>query len=140
MGEKRHKVGTSNPWRDLKGREGFKEQTLALGNEWVQPQSAFPSPTVLLRGDKIPWLLGELLGQIERMENPRLYQQRMCVCWLANKQGVEGFALAAVASLHFQTPWGTNPSWITPHHNLMQGLDYWALRRLSLAMQKRLGV
>ena len=82
----------------------FERADLALGSEWVHPQSGFPSPTVLLRGEKIPWLLGKLLGQKERLENPRLYQQRMCVCWLANKQGGEGFALAATVSLHFQAP------------------------------------
>ena len=117
----------------------MKEQTLALGSEWVQPQGGFPSPMVLLRGDKIPWLLGELLGQIERLENPRLYQQRMRVCWFANRQGGAGFELAAVASLHFQTL-GNKPQLdqSTPHLGVRSGLL--GPEKTRLAKQRQPGV
>lgn len=92
---------------------------------------------VLLRGDKIPWLLGELLG--ERLENPRLYQQRMHVCWFANRQGGEGFALVAVASLHFQIL--GNKSQLdqsTPHLGVRSGIL--GPEKTRLAMQRQPGV
>lgn len=42
--KKRHKVGISNPWRDLKGREGLKEQTLPWGVSGSIHRVGFPVP------------------------------------------------------------------------------------------------
>ena len=39
------------------------------------------------RRDKPPWLLGEVMGQIERLEKSKLHSQRMHGCWLAKNQG-----------------------------------------------------
>lgn len=49
---KSHKVGTSYPGRNLKGREGPQGWILALGSKWVKPQTGPPSPGVLHEGDK----------------------------------------------------------------------------------------
>ena len=82
--EKRHRVRASIPAKDLKGREDPHKQILALGHEWVEPKSRCPSPRVLCERDKCPCLLGELLGQIEKMEKSNLHSQSVYRCWLAN--------------------------------------------------------
>ena len=90
--KKRHKVGTST----LKGRKSLHRWTLTLGSQWVKPQIGHPSLGVLCGGDTTLWLLGEPLGQIEGLEKPRLYLQRVCVCWLGTDR-VE-------RALHWQLP------------------------------------
>lgn len=51
-----------------------------LGSKQVEPQIGYPSPGVLQGGVKLPWLLEETLGQIEELEKPRLYSQRVYLC------------------------------------------------------------
>ena len=59
--------------RELRGKGGSHARTFILGCEWVEPQTGHPSPGVLCKGDKLPWPLGELLEQTERLEKPRLH-------------------------------------------------------------------
>lgn len=84
-------------------------QTLVLGSEWVEPQTECPSPGVLHKGDKSPWLLGELRGQLESLERPRLHLRKMCGCWLAIRQGRERSALVTAASLCPQSELSKHP-------------------------------
>ena len=46
----------------------MEDQTLSLGSEPVKSQTGHPSPGVQWGEGKPPWLLGELLGQIEDRE------------------------------------------------------------------------
>ena len=56
-------------------------------------QSGQLSHGVLYKGDNTPWLLGELLGQTEGLEKPRLYSGGLCLCWPAGNQGGESLEL-----------------------------------------------
>lgn len=68
--KKSERVRTSFPGRELKGKGRLHDWTPALGSEQVEPPSGHPSPGVIHRGDKPPWLVGRLL--IERLENPEV--------------------------------------------------------------------
>ena len=47
--------------------------TLTLGREQIDSQSGHPSLGILHRGDKPPFLLGNLLRPTEDLEKPRLF-------------------------------------------------------------------
>ena len=53
---------------DPRGKEKLHELTLHLDGEWVESQRGHPSLGVLCVEDKHLWLLGELLGQVERLK------------------------------------------------------------------------
>ena len=55
---------------DPRGKEKLHELTLHLDGEWVESQRGHPSLGVLCVEDKHLWLLGELLGQTERLRSP----------------------------------------------------------------------
>ena len=71
MGKKTHNVRTSTPGKDLKGKEDLHKWTLVLGTEEVKPKTRCPALNSLHRGDKPPWLLGEMLGEIEVVKKTR---------------------------------------------------------------------
>lgn len=56
-----------------------------LGSKQVKPQTGRPNTGFLSRRDKTPWLLGEVMGQVERLEKSKLPSQRLHGCWLAKK-------------------------------------------------------
>ena len=113
-----HRVGTPTPERNLKGKEVLHWWTLTWGSEQVEPQSGCPSPQEQHRGDKACWLLGELLGQIEGLEKPRIYSKE-CACAVSS-------TVMTKRDLHWQlsphcTPqseWGRHPVLLTPYHRL----------------------
>ena len=51
-----------------KGR--LQSQALTLKGEQVKTQTGCPSPGVLHGEDKLSWLVGNLLGQAERLGKP----------------------------------------------------------------------
>ena len=56
-----------------------------LGSKQVKPQTGSPNTGFPSRRDKTHWLLGEVIGQIERLEKSKLHSQRLHRCWLAKK-------------------------------------------------------
>ena len=69
MGGK-HSVRTHVPNRELRGKGRPHRCTLILENEQVRPQTGCPSPGVIDRGYKPPWLVRKLLGQRKGLEKP----------------------------------------------------------------------
>ena len=59
--------------------------TAMLGSKQVKPQTGRPNTGFLSRRNKTPWLLGEVMGQVERLEKSKLPSQRLHGCWLAKK-------------------------------------------------------
>ena len=87
-------------WEKIKRKVRSQRWTLALGSEQVKPQTGHLSSGVLHIGDKTPWLLRELLGQIQRLEKPRLHSSEVHGCWLSPRQGRERSALVAAELPH----------------------------------------
>lgn len=76
----------------MKGRENLHGQTLTLGSS--SHRLGIP---VLGSKKRRPWLLGELLGQMNALEKPKLYLSRVYECWLVNEEGGESSELVAAA-------------------------------------------
>jgi len=67
--KKKSKVGTSDPERNVKGRNSLHGWTLALGSKEAEPQIGQPSHRVLHRADKPPWMLGRTTGTDRRAQD-----------------------------------------------------------------------
>lgn len=103
--------GPVSPWRGLRGKETSHGPTLTLESQQVKLQAENPSPGLLGRGDKPPWLL----GQIEWLKKPRLHLWGLCRYWLVNKQGLESSALKLPSPCIPNPSWANIPARLTPH-------------------------
>ena len=67
--KKKSKVGTSDPERNVKGRNSLHGWTLTLGSKEAEPQIGQPSHRVLHGADKPPWMLGRTTGTDRRAQD-----------------------------------------------------------------------